>query len=278
MVLGYSRRLSVEFTRDQTLGSLLAGHQQAFDWFGGLTEEILYDNPKTVVLKRDWEGRVIEWHPQFWDFAQYYGFTPRLCRPYRAQTQGKVESGIKHVKRSCVTGRQFPSWDALNPMAQEWVITVADQRCHGTTFRKPAEAFVEERLRPHHDQPPYDLSPVLSRKVATDCLVTLETNRYAVPPAYGGRTVDVQWSPEGTVQISSQGTRIATHTRALGTHQLCVDPVHYQALRDRLSRPAAAADRDSPLALTSWTGPFPTVEVRPLAWYEALVRQEVGHD
>jgi transposase len=81
MVLGYSRRLYVECTRDQTLGSLLTCHQHAFDWFGGLTEEILYDNAKTVVLKRDWEGRVLEWHPQLWDFAQYYGFTPRLCRP-----------------------------------------------------------------------------------------------------------------------------------------------------------------------------------------------------
>ena len=48
-----------------------------------------------VVLKRDWEGRAIKWHPQFWDFARYYGFTPRLCRPYRAQTKGKVESGVK---------------------------------------------------------------------------------------------------------------------------------------------------------------------------------------
>jgi len=150
MVLGYSRRLYVECTRDQTLGSLLTCHQHAFDWFGGLTEELLYDTPKTVVLKRDWDGRVIEWHPQFWDFAHYYGFTPRLCWPYRAQTKGKVESGIKYVKCSFVMGRQFPSCDALNPMAQEWVLTVADQRLHGTIFRKPAEVFLEEQLRPHH--------------------------------------------------------------------------------------------------------------------------------
>ena len=95
MVLGYSRRLYVEFTMDQQLATLVACHQHAFDWFGGLTEELLYDHPKTVVLKRDWEGRAIKWHPQFWDFARYYGFTPRLCRPYRAQTKGKVESGVK---------------------------------------------------------------------------------------------------------------------------------------------------------------------------------------
>jgi transposase len=197
MVLGYSRRLYVECTRDQTVASLLACHQHAFDWFGGLTEEILYDNPKTVVLKRDWEGRVIEWHPQFWDFAQYYGFTPRLCRPYRAQTKGKVESGIKYVKRSFVTGRPFPRWEAVNPMAQEWVVTVADQRLHGTTFRKPAEAFAEECLRGHRGRPPYVLQTSLLRTVGQDCLVTVETNRYSVPPTYVGQRVEVQWGRRG---------------------------------------------------------------------------------
>jgi transposase len=278
MVLGYSRRLYVECTRDQTLGSLLTCHQHAFDWCGGLTEEILYDNPKTVVLKRDWDGRVIEWHPQFWDFAHYYGFTPRLCRPYRAQTKGKVESGIKYVKRSFVMGRQFPVWDALNPMAQEWVLTVADQRLHGTIFRKPMEAFLEERLRPHHGRPPYRLYTVLCRKVATDGLVTVETNRYSVPPAYVGRTVEVHWSPGGAIQISHQGTLIATHPRAHGQHQLGLDPVHYQALRRHSPEPSAPPGPEESLALTAWTGPFPEVVIRPLACYEALISQEVDHD
>ena len=144
MVLGYARRLDVELTRDQQLATLVACHQHAFDWFGGFPEEWLYDNPQTVVRKRDWAGRAIEWHPQFWDFAQYSGFTPRLCQPYRAQTNGKGESGLTYVKRRFVQGRQFPSGDALNLTAQEWVVRVADQRIHGTTFRKPAEAFTEE--------------------------------------------------------------------------------------------------------------------------------------
>lgn len=95
MGLGYSRRLDVEFTHDHQLATLIACHEHAFDWCGGLTEERLYDNPTTVVLTRNREGRVIAWNPQFWDFARYYGFTPRLCRPYRAQTKGQVESGVK---------------------------------------------------------------------------------------------------------------------------------------------------------------------------------------
>jgi transposase len=278
MVLGYSRRLYVECTRDQTLTSLLTCHQHAFDWFGGLTEEILYDNPKTVVLKRDWEGRVIEWHPQFWDFAQYYGFTPRLCRPYRAQTKGKVESGIKYVKRSFVLGRPFPTWEALNPMAQEWVVTVADQRCHGTTFRKPAEAFVDEHLHCHGARPPYVLQSSLVRMVARDCLVTVETNRYSVPAAYVGQSVEVHWGRGETIQIYHRGTLMASHPRVHGQHQLCLEPAHYQALRQPPAAPPGSPDGPGSMALTTWTGPFPEVAVRALRVYEALCGQEVGHD
>ena len=221
------------------MSTLLACHQHAFDWFGGLTEEILYDNPKTVVLKRDWDGRAIEWHPQFWDFAQYYGFTPRLCRPYRAQTKGKVESGIKYGKRSFLPGRSFPVWEALNPTVQDWVVTVADQRIRGTTFRKPAEAFSEECLRSHLGRPPYVVQTSVLCTVARDCLVTVETNRYSVPAAYVGQTVEVQWGADATVQIDCQGTLIATHARASGRHQLCVEPAHYvrRSSPDRPSLP-----------------------------------------
>jgi transposase len=276
MVLGYSRRLYVEFTRDQQLTTLITCHQHAFDWFGGLTEELLYDNPKTVVLKRDREGRVIAWNPQFWDFARYYGFMPRLCRPYRAQTKGKVESGVKYVKRSFVQGRPFPSWDALNPTVQEWVVAVADQRIHGTTCRRPADVFSEERLRSHRERPPYALQTSLLRTVARDCLVTVETNRYSVPAVYVGQTVEVQWGTDATVRIYHQGTLIATHGRASGHHQRCVEAAHYAALRPP-APPAGESPSEDPVRLTSWTGPFPEVAVRELAVYEALCGPEV-HD
>lgn len=65
-------------------------HEHAFAWFGGLTEEILYDNPKTIVLDRATDNARI--NPKFEDFSRYYGYTPRLCRPYRARTKGYGES------------------------------------------------------------------------------------------------------------------------------------------------------------------------------------------
>jgi transposase len=264
MVLGYSRRLSVEFTHDQQWATLITCHEHAFDWFGGLTEELLYDNPKTVVLKRDREGRVIAWNPQFWDFARYYGFTPRLCRPYRAQTKGKVESGVKYVKRSFVLGRLFPRWEALNPMVEEWVVRVADQRIQGTTFRQPAEAFAEEHLRSHRGRPPYLLQTSLLRTVARDCLVTVETHRYSVPAAYVGQCVEVQWGADETVQIYHQGTLIATHPRVSGHHQRCVEPAPYAMLRPAVHSPGARQS-DAGMDPTRWTEELPEVAIRALA-------------
>ena len=49
------------------------------------------------------------WHPLFEDFARYYGFTPLACQTYRARTKGKVENGVKYVKRNALAGRRFGS-------------------------------------------------------------------------------------------------------------------------------------------------------------------------
>ena len=92
--LGHSRAMMAEAALEQKLGTLLRMHEEAFRQLGGVPEEILYDRMKTVWLNTDDRGE-IAWHPVFLDFSRYWGFTPRLCRPYRAQTKGKVESGVK---------------------------------------------------------------------------------------------------------------------------------------------------------------------------------------
>ena len=64
-------------------------------------EFLLYDRMRTVVLgtTTDEHGeRKAKFNATFAAFADHWGFTPRLCRPYRAQTKGKVESGVKYVQ------------------------------------------------------------------------------------------------------------------------------------------------------------------------------------
>lgn len=60
----------------------------------GVPKRLLYDNLKSVVERRETNG-TIDWNPRFLDFADVAGFSPQACRPYRPQTKGKVESGVK---------------------------------------------------------------------------------------------------------------------------------------------------------------------------------------
>jgi transposase len=99
-VLGHSRAAYAEFVTDERLESLLACHEAAFAFFGGTPREVLYDNMRTVVVGRDVYGPGLpRFQPGFRDFAHHHGFLPRLCRPYRAATKGKVE------RSSAISGR-----------------------------------------------------------------------------------------------------------------------------------------------------------------------------
>jgi transposase len=97
--LGWSRAAYIEFVGDERLETLLSCHEHAFLAFGGVPREVLYDNMRTVVQERDRYGHgQHRFHAGFLDFARHCGFRPRLCRPYRAQSKGKVERFIRYMR------------------------------------------------------------------------------------------------------------------------------------------------------------------------------------
>jgi transposase len=259
MTLGYSRRMYGAGMADEKLPSFIQCHLDAFDHFGGCVQEIVYDNAKTTVLSRDFEGRKILWNPTFWDFCRYYGFRAWAHRPYRAQTKGKVESGVKYVKRF-LRGKSFESLEHLNNALMAWIVNVADQRIHGTTHRKPAEMFAEERdlLCDHRRRPPYVIQNRAVRQVAKDCLVTFETNRYSVPFRYVGRQVEVQ-NELDEIRIYHAGQLIGLHPRLAGSHEMRIEEAHYAGLWDR-QRVAQVPEE---------------VQVRDLSFYESLVEEGI---
>lgn len=254
MTLGYSRKMFALATRDEKLPTFIACHLEAFDCFGGVPHELIYDNMKSTVLARDFAGRRIVWNATFWDFSRYYGFRAWAHRPYRPQTKGKVESGIKYVKRF-LRGKVYESLEHLNNALQAWIATVADQRIHGTTHRRPVELFEEERglLMDHRQKPYYVIQGRVVPQVAKDCLVTFETNRYSVPYSYAGREVEVE-SELDQVRIYHQGNLIGVHPRLAGRYQSQVDRAHYAGIYQR--RPIAVSEE---------------VQVRDLSFYENLV-------
>jgi hypothetical protein len=264
MTLGYSRRAWAEGYEHERIESLLSAHEHAFEHFGGHTAEILYDRMRTVVVGSS-EGKP-RWNGTFEAFAAHWGFEPRLCRPYRAQTKGKVESGVKYIKRNFVPGRVFRDLADFNAQLAAWQAEVADVRIHGTTHERPVDRFAHEAaaLVRTVGQPSFFQALRRSRVVADDWLVAIDANRYSVPWRLIGKTVDVVRVGD-TWQISHQGAVVAEHPVLSGRHDLRVDPAHGPGAVSRNAR-TRFSDTPTPTATA-----LHDIEVRDLAVYEQLL-------
>ena len=142
IVLGYSRLLWLHFYTRQTMPVLMEGLESAFDRFGGVPEELLFDQMRAVVLSDDrGAGGGLVLNEEFLRFAAHWGFMPRSCRPYRAQTKGKVERPIRYIRESFFYGRSFANDNDLNEQAVRWLEGTANVRRHATTGERPVDRF-----------------------------------------------------------------------------------------------------------------------------------------
>jgi len=265
--LGYSRMMMAAAALDQKLGTLLRMHEEAFRQLGGVPREILYDRMRTVWQGTDERGEII-WNAVFLDFAGYWGFRPRLCRPYRAQTKGKVESGVKYVRRNFLCGlqgREPVGLEDLNAQLREWVWKVANQRVHGTTHevvmaRWDSDQFALQQL---DGRPAYPYVDDELRKVARDAFVHWQGSRYSVPWTYAGKEVWVR-QQEGRVEVLHGGRRIADHHPAPRPHVVVCNQEHHEGIPLGVPR-----DRKTLVHIRQTA---PVVEVRPLEAYESVAR------
>ena len=122
------------------------------------------------------------YHPKLLELAAHYGFAPRACAAYRAKTKGKVERPFRYIREDFFLARSFCNLDDLNAQFEDWLATVANARCHGTTRRVVQEAYAEECER-LGSLPGLPFNAVLSlqRRVSHDGMVSVNGNRYSVP-------------------------------------------------------------------------------------------------
>ncbi|HIC96492.1 TPA: IS21 family transposase, partial [Candidatus Bipolaricaulota bacterium] len=239
MTLGYSRMKYLEFMTSVDIEHFLQGHINAFHYFGGVPEEVLVDNLKSAVLWRN--GSEIHWNPRYLDFAAHYGFVPRACWPYRAQTKGKVESSIGYVRKNFWPGRHYRGLVDLNRQAREWLDGTANAKVNATTGEAPWERLEREReeLMPLEGIADYDTSYLAQRKVTRDCYVHYRGNRYSVPYRYSRREVVVREPVEGEgrqIRIYYQEELIATHHLSRGKGKAICDPAHFAGLELELRK------------------------------------------
>jgi len=233
-VLGFSRRHFIDFSPRHDFFTLIRRHQAAFEYFGGVPAECLYDNEKTVVLR--WESGKPVFNPAFSAFITHYNCRPIACRPRTPQTKGKVEAPFKYVEGNLLCAREFQDMEDLRATARWWLGEISDRHIHYTTRRAPIELFTAEERLALQPLPafPYDCSEVRLVVCHSDGFVQFETNRYSVPSGYIGDILTIK-AVENEILIYSQELKLlARHERKLmGSNSAIEDASHHHARREK---------------------------------------------
>ncbi len=230
-VLSYSRRTFVKAFLHERQDDWREGIASAFMHFRGVVLTVLGDNARALVRGRDRATGTVTFQPAYLAFSRDWDVQPRACAPYRARTKGKVESGVKFVKRNALAGRTFASFAALEQHLAQWM-DEADQRVHGTTHERPCDRFAraeQAALRPLPARPLPRREQRLRRRVASDAFVDIETVRYSVPYQLVRDHVDVAID-EQTVRIFHGSGLVATHARSREPFARVVEPAHLAGL------------------------------------------------
>jgi transposase len=145
MTLAWSRHQYVELVRDQTIETWLACHRNAFEFFGARPERVIIDNAKCAITRACFHDPEVG--RSYAEFAEEYGFKITACPPRDPKKKGRVEAGVKYIKRNFLPLREFRTLSDANDQAMTWVLETAGTREHGTTKERPLENF--ERTERH---------------------------------------------------------------------------------------------------------------------------------
>jgi hypothetical protein len=242
MVLGFSRHMFAQIVFDQKTRTWLRLHVEAFAELGGVPEIIVPDNLKAAVIRAAFgvDGDTAL-NYSYRELARYYHFKIDPTPPRDPKKKGKVESGVKYVRRNFYKPRKdVEDVDLLAQQLARWVVEIAGQRDHGTTHQRPLEVFEQIERDALRELParPYELVVWRDPEVRRDSHVIVDKAFYSVPWRLVGKKVLVR-AVGATVAMYFADERVATHDK-VGPGQWSTKdehlPEHRRDLRHR-SRP-----------------------------------------
>lgn len=224
---GFSRLHGGWMVPSRAAHDVLGGMLRVLEQFGAV--------PRCAVW--DQEGCIGQWRAgrqslsrEFQAFRGTLGMSVRLCGPADPEAKGMVERTHHYYETSFLPGRRFDDVEDFNQQFIGW-LRRANNRIHGTTRRRPAEAIYEDRGSMMGFPPVLpDPSRRFSTRLPRDHYVRVDTNDYSVNPRFVGRRVEVRVTLD-EVLVTCDGTEVARHRRCLAKHQTLLQPDHARVLR-----------------------------------------------
>jgi len=229
IVLSFCRKIFLRFFLDARMPNFLRGHVEAFEKFGGVPRNLLYDNLRSAVVQR--VGDAIRFHDTLLQLATHYRFGPRVAAPARGNEKGRVERAIRYVRDSFFAGREVTDLDTLNAQADAWCEQVADaRRWPDDRERTVAEVFEQEReslLALPDDY--FPCTEQVDVSVGKQPYVRFDRNDYSVPHTLVRQRLVVVADPQ-VVRVCRGAKVVATHERSWDARQVIEDPRHIDEL------------------------------------------------
>lgn len=212
MVLAWSRHMYAEIVLKQDVPTWLGCHRRAFEWFGGCPQKMTIDNAKCAITKACYYDPVVQ--RAYGECAEGYGFIISACPPREPKKKGRVESGVKYVKKNFLPLRHFRNLVDANQQLKNWILETAGNRIHGSTREKPLTLFTQTEqflLKKLPDNPP-DLATWVKVNVHGDCHVQYLKCRYSAPYQLVKQVLWLRAS-ETTIRLYQDHRLVVVHPR-----------------------------------------------------------------
>ena len=214
MVLGYSRTKYICLTTNRDQETLFKSMINGFKYFGGIPQEILFDNMKTVVDRSKSSFTQVELNTKFKSFSDDAGFKTITCRAYRPQTKGKAEALAKLVDRLKVYNEEFEDYSDLEDIVNEFRDDINSEVSQATN-EIPLELLKMEKeyLRPitNIDLLLSYISAQKEYKVNKESMVSYNGKKYSVPTKYIGKKVNITCLDNNNIKIYYSNDLIVCH-------------------------------------------------------------------
>ena len=253
-VSGFSRLIGAVMVPSRSGHDVLAGMLGVIESFGAVPRKAVWDQEGCIGRIRQ-KKQVLT--AEYQAFRGVLGMGAVLVGPADPEAKGLVERANGYLETSFLPGRTFDDVDDFNRQLRAW-LKRANQRVHGTTKTRPAEAIFEDRgammgFPPVLPDPSWKFTVRLPR----DHYVRVDTNDYSVNPRFVGRRVDVTVTLNEVI-VTCDGTEVGRHRRCLAKHQSVLAGDHGRILRQIRSE----AGEVEPVEVA--------VEERDLAVYDQL--------
>jgi transposase len=211
--LKWSRWMHVTLVPSERVEPLVRSLLAAFEASGGVPLRVVFDNPKTVVLRRE-AGRPV-WNATLAQVVVDYGFGVELCTPRSPEQKGSVENLVGFVKRAFFRARRFVDLDTDLPrQLAEWLVEVNEVRPNRATGAPPAARLAAEQARMQPLATPaaeYGLKVPVT--VGPTAMVSYQGMRYAMPAKACGLPATLHLYPDRVRVVTAGGKHEAVHPR-----------------------------------------------------------------